>query len=135
MKRLISTLSFLLFAAPGYAEPYTKAVAIFVSPTAEEIKIADKYMNEEDYSHWVDHGTYYSHMIEKEIKKLGIPIVYSFKELEFEFSVNGKIHPYSLKKRKYQWSIILFNGVDLPREYEFVYDLTMQPYFEKGANK
>ena len=71
-------------------------------------------------------------MIEKEIKNLGIPIVYSHKELEFEFSVDGVIHPYSLKNRKYQWSVIMFNGVDPPREYFFIIDESMKPYFEKG---
>lgn len=133
MKRLIPIMAFLLFASPGYADPYTRPVAIFVSPTAQEIEFADHNKTEEEYSHWVDHGTYYSHMIEKEIKKLGIPIVYSRKELAIEFSVDGVIHPYSLKNREYQWSIIMFNGVDPPREYFFVYDENMQSYFEKGT--
>lgn len=105
-------------------------MAISVGPTAEEIKIADKQFDKAGYAHWVDHGTYYAYMIEKEIEKQGIPIV-SSQELEFEFSVNGVIHPWSLKNREYQWSIIMLNGVDPPREYFFVYDPNMQSYFEK----
>ncbi len=132
MKGLIPIIAFLLFASPVGAEPFTEPVAIFVSPTPEGIEFADKNKNEEEYSHWVDHGTYYSYMIEKEIEKQGIPIVYS-QELEFEFSVDGVIHPYSLKNREYQWSIIMFNGVDPPREYFFVYDPDMKSYFEKGT--
>ena len=128
----ILMFAILLFAAPVYAEPYTKPVAISVSPTAQEIQWAQKNKNEEEYDHWVDHGTWYSYKIEEEIQKLGIPIVYSFKELEFEFSIDGKIHPYSLKNRKYQWSIIMFNGVDPPREYHFIIDESMKPYFEKA---
>ena len=134
MKQIIPILVFLLFAAPGYAEPYTEPVAISVGPTSQEIAWAKKNKIEEEYDSWVDHGIWYSYKIEEELGKLGIPVVFS-KELEFEFSLHGKIHPWSLKKRKFQWSIILFNGVDPPREYEFVYDETMKPYFEKGANK
>lgn len=134
MKLLIPVIVVLLFSVPVVAEPYTELVAISVGPTAEEIEIADKNKNEEEYSHWVDHGTYYAYMIEKEIEKVGIPVVFS-KELEFEFSVNGVIHPWSLKDREYQWSIIMFNGVDPPREYFFVYDENMKSYFEKGVNK
>jgi hypothetical protein len=132
MKGLIPIIAFLLFAIPGYAEPYTEPVAISVGPTAQEIEIAEGKFDKEGYAHWVDHGTYYSYMIEKEIEKQGIPIVYS-QELEFEFSVDGVIHPYSLKNREYQWSIIMFNGVDPPREYFFVIDESMKPYFEKGT--
>ncbi|MCZ6513534.1 MAG: hypothetical protein O6857_06360 [Nitrospinae bacterium] len=132
MKGLIPIIAFLLFASPVWAEPFTEPVAISVGPTAEEIKIADKQFGKEGYAHWVDHGTYYSYRIEKEIEKLGIPIVDS-QELEFEFSVNGVIHPWSLKNREYQWSIIMFNGVDPPREYFFVYDPNMQSYFEKAT--
>ncbi len=131
MKLLIPVIAVLLFAAPGYAEPYSKPVAISVGPTDQEIEFAQKNKNEEEYSHWADHGTWYSYQIEESIKKLGIPVVFS-KELEFEFSVNGVIHPWSLKNREYQWSIIMFNGVDPPREYFFVYDENMQTYFEKG---
>lgn len=132
MKGLISIIAFLLFAVPLMAEPYTKPVAISVSPTSQEIAWAKKNKNEEEYDSWVDHGIWYSYKIEEEIKKLDIPIVYSFKELEFEFSVDGVIHPYSLKNREYQWSIIMFNGVDPPREYSFIIDESMKPYFEKG---
>jgi len=130
----VAMLAILLFAAPVVAEPYTKPVAISVGPTSQEIAWAKKNKNEEEYDHWVDHGTWYSYKIEEEIQKLGIPIVYSFKEkeLEFEFSIDGKIHPYSLKNRKYQWSIIMFNGVDPPREFSFIIDETMKPYFERG---
>ena len=135
MKSLIPIMAFLLFASPGYADPYTGPVAISVSPTSQEIAWAKKNKNEEEYDSWVDHGIWYSYKIEEEIKKLGIPIVYSFKELEFEFSVDGVIHPYSLKNREYQWSIIMFNGVDPPREYSFIIDESMKPYFEKGAKK
>ena len=92
MKGLIPIIAFLLFASPVWAEPFTEPVAISVGPTAEEIKIADKQFDKEGYAHWVDHGTYYVYMIEKEIEKQGIPIV-SSQELEFEFSVDGVIHP------------------------------------------
>jgi hypothetical protein len=129
---LISLFVILLFAASVSAEPYTKPVAISVGPTSQEIAWAKKNKNEEEYDSWVDHGIWYSYKAEEELRKLGIPVVFS-KELEFEFSLHGKTHPWSLKKRKFQWSIILFNGVDPPREYEFVYDETMKPYFEKAA--
>ena len=134
MRILFSILVVFLIASVVSAEPYTEPVAISVGPTAQEIEFAEKNKNEEEYSSWVDHGTYYSNLIEQEIEKQGVPIVYS-KELEFEFSVNGKLHTYSLKKRKYQWSIIMFNGVDPPREFEFIIDETMKPYFERGAKK
>ena len=134
MRILFSILVVFLIASVVSAEPYTEPVAISVGPTAQEIEFAEKNKNEEEYSSWVDHGTYYSNLIEQEIEKQGVPIVYS-KELEFEFSIKGKLHTYSLKKRKYQWSIIMFNGVDPPREFEFIIDETMKPYFERGAKK
>ncbi len=132
MKQLVLILMVLFLPVSLYAEPYTEPVAISVGPTAQEIKFAAKNKTEEEYSSWVDHGTYYSYWIEKTIEEMGIPVVDS-DQLAFEFSVDGVIHPFSLKNREHQWSIIIFNGVDPPRETDPVYDPEMKSYFEKSS--
>ena len=122
------------FAVSAFAEPYTEPVAIFVGPTDAEIEFAQKNYDDERYSSWLDHGGSNSYSVKKAIKQLGIPTVSSGK-LEFEFSVNGVIHPYSLKNREYQWSVIMFNGVDPPREFFSPFDPDMPSYFGQGADQ
>ena len=80
----VAFLSLYLLSALVYADVYDKPIVIFVSPTEKEIEIAQKTYSDEEYSVWVDHGTYYSYQIEELMKKLGIKTI-SSDEMDFTF--------------------------------------------------
>ena len=130
----VAFLSLYLLSALVYADVYDKPIVIFVSPTEKEIEIAQKTYSDEEYSVWVDHGTYYSYQIEELMKKLGIKTI-SSDEMDFTFISNKKEYTFSLKDRDYQWSVIMFNGVDTPRLFHFPFDPDAESYYARGSNQ
>jgi hypothetical protein len=64
------------------------------------------------------------------IEKLGVRIVNS-DDLILYFSLSGKTISYDLSNREYAWSLVIFNGVDPPRESDIVFDPDLVKYFEK----
>ncbi len=124
MKNTLLT-ALLLIIPSAYASRYDRPIAIFVSPTDAEIELAQATYTEEEYSVWLDDSAYYFYEIDNYLKSLGVETV-SSSDMEFIFVANGKTTRFSLESRGYQWSVIMFNGVDDPRLFEFPYD----PYAE-----
>lgn len=117
-------------AASLYAETYNKPIAVFVYPAEEDIDKAQKNYNDKDYSVWVDHGTSYTYEIENHLRIFGINTVAS-EDRKFVFIAEEKKYKLSIENREYPWSVIMFNGKDAPRLYEYPYDPEALSYYKK----
>lgn len=131
--RYVIYVVLLIATTSSHADTYNEPIAIFVSPTDIEIEKAQKSFTDEEYSNWVDHGTFYSRKIEEFLKGLGVKVI-SSTDMEFAFNANGKEYKLSLFNRDYQWSVIMFNGTNAPRLYVYPYDPDAIQYYANVSN-